>query len=58
MGYDPINEPMPGWGRFTEMIDMIKPGNFDLKELQPFYTKIYQKYKEASPDNIMFFEPG
>ena len=49
---------MPAWDGFYEMIDMIKPGNFDLKELQPFYAKIFERYQAASKDNIMYFEPG
>lgn len=44
VGYDPINEPMPAWEGLIEMIDMLKPGNFDMKELQPFYAKIYERY--------------
>jgi len=35
---------MPAWESINEMVDMLIPGNFDRKELQPFYARIYEKY--------------
>jgi hypothetical protein len=49
---------MPAWESMAELVDMLTPGNFDKKELTPFYEKIYAKYQAASKDNIMMFEPG
>jgi hypothetical protein len=40
------------------MINSVIPKNFDRNYLAPLYEKIYKKYQEAAPGNIMFFEPG
>jgi hypothetical protein len=37
---------------------MLLPGNFDKYQLQPMYERIFGKYKEASSENIMMFEPS
>lgn len=29
VGYDPLNEPMPGWDSITNLLDLITPGHFD-----------------------------
>jgi len=40
------------------MLKTIWPGDYDRKDLQPLYAKLYEKYQAADPDNLMFFEPG
>lgn len=33
-------------------------GHFDTEELVPMYTRVFEKYKAANPESVMFFEPG
>uniref|UniRef100_A0A7S3CRF8 Glycoside hydrolase family 5 domain-containing protein n=1 Tax=Strombidium rassoulzadegani TaxID=1082188 RepID=A0A7S3CRF8_9SPIT len=58
IGFDPLNEPSPSWTSLLDFVNTITPGHFDKNNLQPLYELIYKQYKEASPDNIMFFEPS
>jgi hypothetical protein len=37
---------------------VLMPGHFDYYKLQPMYSKIYEKYKNNNPNNIMMFEPS
>lgn len=58
VGFDPINEPMFGGSYIIESLRMLFPGQFDKKQLNPLYEKIYKKYKDADEKSIMYFEPG
>jgi hypothetical protein len=40
------------------MLSSFYPGTFDKRNLTPIYERIYAKYKDALPENIMFFEPS
>lgn len=33
-------------------------GHFDNTQLQPLYTRFYEKYMAADKSNLMWFEPG
>jgi len=33
VGYDPINEPNPGWSSLFNFMQMFAPGNADLLQL-------------------------
>ena len=56
IGYDPINEPYVG--NTLRRPDLLLPGAFDRKRLQPMYAKVFEKYYANDPDAIMYFEPG
>ena len=58
IGFDPFNEPAPSAGSMQELFSVLFPGNFDNNQLNPLYERINAKYMEASPSNIMYFEPG
>ena len=58
IGFDPLNEPLPGAKNIKEFITNILPGQFDKNQLTPLYERIYKKYKAADPESIMYFEPG
>jgi endoglycosylceramidase len=54
VGFDPINEPFPA--DFESDHSLLNPGVFDKKKLTPLYEKVFQKYKNANPNTIMYFE--
>jgi endoglycosylceramidase len=54
IGFDPINEPFPS--DFIQDPTLLQPGIFDQKKLAPLYEKVYQIYREANPNSIMYFE--
>ena len=56
VGFDPLNEPYPG--NFLRRPDLVLPGNFDYKRLQPMYARIFERYIKNDPTSLMFFEPG
>jgi endoglycosylceramidase len=58
IGYDPFNEPMPAWHSLGDFLNKIYPGHYDREQLAPLYTRLFEKYKAASSENIMMFEPG
>ena len=49
LGFDPINEPMPG---LTPTLD------FDRVDLQPFYERFWSVVGPVLPDRLLFFEPA
>jgi hypothetical protein len=58
IGFDPFNEPSFFAAKdFKNFMYTLWPGNFDKYDLAPMYTKVFQKYKAANPENIMYFEP-
>lgn len=56
VGFDPLNEPAVS-SRYAEP-SLYLPKKFDHEKLQPMYAKIYEKYYNNNPDNIMMFEPA
>jgi hypothetical protein len=56
VGFDPLNEPAVA-SRYDEP-SLYLPHKFDHEKLQPMYAKIYEKYYQNNPDNIMMFEPA
>ena len=55
IGYDPLNEPFPSTYFGTPSL-YFQTGGFDDAKLKPMYSKIFDKYMEADPSKIMFFE--
>lgn len=56
IGFDPLNEPYPG--NVVKNPDLLLPGMFDYKRLEPMYARVFERYYANDPDSIMFFEPG
>jgi endoglycosylceramidase len=56
IGYDPINEPYPG--NTLRRPDLLLPGAFDRKRLQPMYERVFERYYKNSAETIMYFEPA
>ena len=56
IGFDPLNEPYVG--NTLRRPDLLMPGAFDRKRLQPMYAKVFEKYYANDQDTIMYFEPG
>lgn len=54
IGYDIWNEPFPG-GLWDNLIHLI-PGESDMNQLLPVYTKVDKAIREIDPDYILFFE--
>lgn len=57
VGFDPINEPGPGFESISDTITNLLPGQFDANKLNPMYEKIFAKLKSVSTKNVMWFEP-
>lgn len=57
VGFDPINEPGPGFDSITDMFQSLMPGQFDVRKLEPLYKKIYARLHAANKSNVMWFEP-
>ena len=58
IGFDPINEPFPGWdGPVSFLMSLLIGGTFDNNLLAPLYADIYSKMLESHVELPMFFEP-
>lgn len=62
IGFDPINEPFPGWDGPVSflaafLIGGTAVGTFDHMLLSPLYADIYAKMQESHIELPMFFEP-
>lgn len=56
IGFDPLNEPFPAG--FENDTSLLKPGQFDERQLAPLYARIHEKYMAANPKSINYFETG
>ena len=57
LGYDPINEPAPGWDGLIDFLSVFVLKGMDEHKLAPMYEKIFANIMKVDEEGVLWFEP-